>query len=117
MDDLMFPKKHKKKHRRKHKESIIQPKDGGCYLCERLHSDYGAKETEAHHVYFGCGRREISEAEGFKVYLCRSHHQDGPEAVHRNHETCLLVQQDVQKQFEKRHSRQEFMDLVGRSYL
>ena len=97
--------------------SIIHPKDGGCYLCEKLHSDYRQKETEEHHVYFGHGLREVSEANGFKVYLCRAHHQDGPEAVHRNHETCLRVQQDVQRAYEKRHSRQEFMDLVGRSYL
>ncbi len=119
MADLLFPKAPGKKHRKKHMRSIIQSKDGGCYLCERLHGDYGIKQTEEHHVYFGRGQREISEANGFKVYLCRAHHQHdgGPEAVHRNHDTCLLVQQDVQRAFEKRHSRQEFMDLIGRNYL
>lgn len=117
MADLMFPKKPRRKHRKSHRDSIIQPKDGGCYLCERLHSDYGIKETEEHHVYFGRGRREISEAEGFKVYLCRAHHRDGPEAVHRDHGTCLLVQQDVQRFYEKTHSRREFVALIGKNYL
>ena len=119
MADLMFPKKRTKKPKKQHSPSIIQPKDGGCYLCEKLHGDYSQKKTEEHHVYFGHGQREISERWGFKVYLCRKHHVNagGPEAVHRNHETCLLVQRDVQRAFEKTHSRQEFMDLIGRNYL
>ena len=119
MADMLFPKRPAKKHRRKHMKSIIQPKDGGCYLCEKLHGDYSPKKIEEHHVYFGHGQRDISERWGFKVYLCRKHHvyAGGPEAVHRNHATCLLVQQDVQKRFEKTHSRQQFMEIVGRSYL
>jgi len=119
MDDLKYPKRRSKKPRKKHSPSIIQPRDGGCYLCEKLHGDYSMKYTEEHHVYFGHGQREISEAYGFKVYLCRKHHthSGGPEAVHRNHETCLLVQQDVQRVFERTHSRGEFMRLIGRNYL
>ena len=119
MDDLKYPKRKSKKPRKKHSPSIIQPRDGGCYLCEKLHDDYSVKRTEEHHVYFGHGQREISEAYGFKVYLCRKHHthSGGPEAVHRNHETCLRVQQDVQRAFEKRYGREEFMRLIGRNYL
>lgn len=119
MADIMFPKKRDKKHRKIHPPSIIQPQDGGCYLCEKLHGDYSPKKIEEHHVYFGPGLREISERWGFKVYLCRKHHvhAGGPEAVHRNHETCLLVQQDVQRAFERTHSRQQFMEIIGRNYL
>ncbi len=119
MADLMYPKRQSKKPRKKHTPSIIQSKDGGCYLCEKLHGDYSVKRTEEHHVYFGPGQREISEANGFKVYLCRKHHihAGGPEAVHRNHETCLIIQQDVQRRFEQTHTRDEFMVLIGRSYL
>ena len=117
MADMLFPKKPTKKRRQKHSASIIQPRDGGCYLCEKLHGDFGVKRTEEHHVFFGHGRRKASEAAGFKVYLCRAHHQDGPEAVHRSHEICLQVQQETQKEFEKSHSREEFMDLIGKSYL
>ena len=119
MADLMYPKRRNKKPRKRHSPSIIQPKDGGCYLCEKLHEDYGAKKLEEHHVFFGHGQREISEAWGLKVYLCRKHHvhAGGPEAVHRNHDICLIVQQDAQRAFERTHSRQEFMDLIGRNYL
>ena len=119
MPELLFPKEKGRRKKKKHRESIIQPKDGTCYLCMKLHNDYSVKYTEEHHVYFGPGQRAVSEANGFKVHLCRKHHthNGGPEAVHRNHDTCLIVQQDVQRAFEKTHSREEFMRLIGRNYL
>lgn len=118
-DGMLFPKRKSKKPRKRHSPSIIQPRDGGCYLCEKLHSDYSLKRTEEHHVFFGPGQRAISEAYGLKVYLCRKHHihSGGPEAVHRNHEICLIVQQAGQRAFEKRYSHDEFMRLIGRNYL
>lgn len=117
MPDLLFPKEKGKGKKKKHRGSIIQPKDGTCYLCMKLHDDYRSKYTEEHHVYMGHGQRAVSEAEGFKIYVCAEHHRTGPEAVHRNHTVCLMVQQDVQKAFERTHSREEFMKLIGRSYL
>lgn len=118
-DGLMFPKNPSKKRRMKHKASILQEKDGRCYLCMKLHNDYSFKFTQEHHVYFGRGQREISEAEGFKVHLCLDHHEytGGPEAVHKNHETSLLIQQDMQRKYEETHTRAEFMRLIGRSYI
>ena len=117
MADMMFPKEGRKKPRKKHMDSIIQAKDGGCYLCEKLHGDFRKKWTEEHHIYFGHGQRAISEANGFKAYLCIEHHRTGKEAVHRCHETCLILQQDAQRAFEKSHTRGEFMELVGKNYL
>lgn len=101
----------------KHKPSILQEKDGRCYLCMKLHDDYSFKFTQIHHVYFGRGRRAVSEAEGFKVYLCPEHHTEGAEAVHRNHDTCLMIQRDMQREYERKHSRRQFMRLTGKSYL
>lgn len=67
----------------------------------------------------GRGSGTSQKPGGFKVYLCRQHHihAGGPEAVHRNHETCLIIQQDVQRRFEETHTREEFMALIGRNYL
>lgn len=100
-------------------KSIMQAKDGRCYLCMKLHNDYKTGYTEEHHVYFGRGQRAVSEANGFTVYLCRRHHEHdgGPEAVHRNHDICLMLQQDVQRKYEQTHTRDEFMRLIGRNYL
>ena len=36
----------KKQRRKKHKPSIIQRKDGRCYLCMLLNEDNGAKKTQ-----------------------------------------------------------------------
>ena len=100
--------------------SIMQDKSKHrCYICDIFCGDGSVKPyLEEHHV-FGGPRRKKSEHYGLKVYLCRKHHihAGGPEAVHRNHETCLMIQQDVQRQFEKTHTREEFMALIGRNYL
>lgn len=114
---MMFPKPQRKKKRKKHKDSILHCKDGTCYLCIKLRDDYRIYPVvHEHHVYDGPNRR-ISEAEGFKVYLCQSHHTDGKDAVHKNIDYMRMVQQDCQKAFEENHTRQEFMELIGRNYL
>lgn len=51
------------------------------------------------------------------MYLCPAHHETGPEAVHKNYEYMRLIQRDGQKTYEQTHSREEFMALIGRSYL
>lgn len=114
---MMYPKTKRKKKRKKHKQSILQEKDGRCYLCMKLNQDcrihYGIQE---HHV-FGGPNRSKSEAEGLKVFLCIAHHTEGPEAVHNNHTNMLMLQQEAQKAYERTHSRQQFMELMGRNYL
>lgn len=113
---LLFPKRTVKKKRKRHKPSILQKKDGTCYLCRKLHGDYRVQGIHEHHVFDG-PNRSISEAEGFKVYLCTDHHLYGPQAVHRNHEMMFLVQQDCQRAYEQNHTRQEFVELIGKNYL
>lgn len=69
-----------------------------------------------HHVYEGVNRA-ISEANGFKVYLCLAHHIDGPKAVHNNQENMRLLQRECQEEYELTHTREEFMSLTHRNYL
>lgn len=107
-----------KTRRRKHRKSILHAKDGTCYLCMRLHGDYRIHPcTEEHHIFNGTANRRISEAEGFKVYLCPEHHRTGKDAVHTSHDNMLLLQQDAQREYEKDHTREEFLALVGKNYL
>lgn len=113
---MKFPKPQRRKRRKKHKASILHCKDGTCYLC-MLKGDYRIHPVvHEHHIYDG-PNRSISEAEGLKVYLCLAHHTDGPAAVHNNHDNMLLLQQDAQKAYERTHTREEFMQLIGRNYL
>ena len=114
MDDLLFPKKQAKKKRQKHEKSIL-PTYGGCWLCRYLEDDDRPKVTEEHHIFFGPNRQK-SEEYGFKTALCIEHHRTGKEAVHRNSEVCRILQRACQEEFEKTHSREEFVRIIGKSY-
>lgn len=99
-------------------KSIMQDKQTNtCYLCMMLHSDYGIKQTQEHHVIFGTANRRLSEKYGLKVYLCLEHHETGREAVHRNAEISLLVKKEAQRAFEKRWPDLEFRKIFGKNFL
>ena len=51
------------------------------------------------------------------MYLCPEHHELGMEAVHKNYEYMRLIQKDGQRAYEQTHTREDFMALIGRSYL
>ena len=115
---IKYPKLQSKKKRRHHAESIMQVKDGRCWLCVRGFGDYTIHRTiHKHHAFFGQGLRRISEEHGFIVYLCPEHHTIGPKAVHRNQAVNRFVQAAVQREYEKTHTREEFMALIGRNYI
>ncbi|WP_289290394.1 hypothetical protein [Sporofaciens musculi] len=113
---LMFPKPKRKKKRKKHKESIENTKRGECFLCAMV-GDRSWKQTEEHHVLFGSGKRKISEAEGLKVNLCIPHHRTGEKAVHNCRETRELLCRIFQEEYEKNHTREEWMAIAGKNYL
>lgn len=114
---MMIPKPQRKKKRRKHKDSILHCKDGTCYLCIMLDNNYRIHPiVHEHHIYGGPNRAR-SEAEGLKVYLCLAHHIDGPQAVHNNQNHMRILQEDGQRAFERTHTREEFMELIGRNFL
>lgn len=114
--DMAFPKPRKKKKRKIHKKSILRTKKGVCYLCSRLNGDYWQKYTEEHHILYGSGKREISEAEGLKVYLCPEHHCTGQQAVHNNREMRELLCAIAQVEYESEHSHEEWMRIAGKNY-
>ena len=121
MSGLMFPKKPIGKHRNRHAKRSILQKDVDrrrCWLCMTLRRDYSehaAGTLHKHHVYMG-PLRSMSEAEGFYVWLCRQHHTDGPQAVHRNAQICRSLPAQMQEAYERTHTREEFLHLTGRSY-
>lgn len=114
---LMFPKPQKKKRRKIHKKSILATQKGTCYLCARLDKDYSYKYTEEHHVLFGSGLRKNSEEEGLKVDLCLDHHRTGKMAVHNNNAMRDNLCKIAQKEFEKTHSREDWMEFSKKNYL
>lgn len=93
-------------------KSIMQTEKGTCFLTgERGY-------TEDHHIFFGGGRRKLSEKYGLKVFLSPQLHRNGPEAAHNCKATRRKLEAAGQREFERRWgSRKEFMDIFGRNYL
>lgn len=91
-------------------KSILQ-NEKECFVCKRQ------TNINDHHIYFG-GNRTQSEKHGFKCFLCLEHHT-GTYGVHGKcgHELDMKLKQLCQKKFEETHTREEFRNIIGRSYL
>lgn len=91
-------------------KSVLKTRPGLCYLCKRQ------TETCLHHVYFSFNRW-MSDENGFVVFLCPSCHTESPTSAHKCRDTDLYLKRRCQAAYEKNHTRDEFMRLVGRNYL
>lgn len=105
--------------------SIMNTTEGECFVC-------GTRcPTEVHHVFFGRGRRRISDREGLIVHLCPYCHR-GTEGVHgRDGEKLNYMLKEVaQEAWEdnykkdypyKNHAdeaaREAFIRMMGKNYL
>lgn len=69
-----------------------------------------------HHIYGGRNRR-VSEENGFWVYLRADYHTLSDYCVHKDRELDLKLKRICQTEYEKTHTREEFMELIGRNYL
>lgn len=81
-----------------------------CYFCKK-------PRQAIHEVYFGTANRKISIKNGFCVGLCNYHHNMSNDGVHFDKAKDLELKQLYQKEYEKTHSREDFIKLIGRSYL
>ena len=73
---------------------------------------------QRHHIY-GASNRNISEENGFWVWLRHDYHiADSPNKTPHNCRMMdLCLKEMCQREYEKTHSREEFIALIGRSYL
>lgn len=81
-----------------------------CYICGR--TDW----IERHHI-FGGPYRKASERHGLMVDLCHWCHNEPPAGVHHNSEVNHRLKAGFQGKFEETHTRQEFLEIFGKSYL
>lgn len=74
-------------------------------------------QLELHHIYFG-RNRATSDKNGFWVYLTAELHR-GTNGVHgkNGHALDIQLKQACQLKFEERHTRAEFIQLIGRNYI
>lgn len=94
-------------------ESIIQGSDHRCYYTKRE-----GDGLQTHHIYFG-GNRQVSDDNGFTVYLWWDRHIAGSpfKTPHNDRDTDLYLKRLCQEKFEETHTREEFIELIGKSYL
>lgn len=83
---------------------------GKCFLCGRY------TPTEIHHI-FGGANRTHSERYGLTVHLCHYCHNEPPNGVHFNAKRMRYLRQIGQLEFERYHTREEFMRIFGKNYL
>jgi len=89
--------------------SILNNLDN-CFFC-------GKSAECIHEVYFGSANRRISIENGFCVGLCHKEHNLSSNSVHRDRKMDLKLKELYQKEYEKTHTRENFIKLIGKSYL
>lgn len=91
--------------------SILQDKRE-CIVCRKEY------ELHYHHIYYGGKNRKNSDINGFTCWLCYAHHE-GTFGVHGREGKQLdtWLKQVCQSKYEETHSRDEFREIIGKSYL
>lgn len=90
-------------------KSIMQHcEEPQCYITgSRINLD-------KHHCVHGRANRKVAEKYGLWVYLRHDIHMN----LHdKDKELDRELEQDAQRAFEKEHSREEWMKLIGKNYL
>lgn len=78
-------------------------KEGICEFCGKY-----SKRLDPHEI-FGGSNRKRSIKNKFVKLLCRE--------CHSNEKIINQLRIDTQKEYEKTHTRQEFIDLIGKNYI
>lgn len=85
--------------------SILTNNLDKCYLCNR-------KKKHIHEIYKGCNR-QVSMKNGFCIPICDICHTE----TEINSDLDKKLKQKCQIEFEKKHTRVEFIAIIGKSHL
>jgi len=91
--------------------SIIQDDLKECLVCKTT------RNIHIHHIYQGVANRKNSEKYHCIVALCARHHNMSSAGIHYNKELDKKIKQLAQTTFEKNHTREEFREIFGKSFL
>jgi hypothetical protein len=72
---------------------------------------------EEHHIFYGQGRRKLSERYGLKVWLTHDEHNEPPHGVHFNQAARRRLERAGQEAFERKYPDLNFMRIFGKNYL
>lgn len=93
----------------KHRNSIITNDLEHCFICGHSHA-------HIHHIFYGKNRRNADE-DGLIIGLCYYHHNGSDEGVHFNKPLDRALKELGQAEYEKTHTRQQFITRYNKSYL
>lgn len=85
--------------------------DEQCIICG------GISGLQRHHVFFGNPNRRHAEEDGMWVWVCYYHHTASLNSFHENRQMDLKMKRYAQGIYEQTHTREEFIERYGRSYL
>lgn len=98
-------KTNKLKKLERNRKSILTDDLNKCFICGRLAVDI--------HEIYSAGSRKQSMKYNFCVPLCRQCHQH----ITLNYDDNLKLKKLCQSKFEENHTREEFMQIIHKSYL
>ena len=90
--------------------SIVQS-EKECYFTQRT------DQLERHHIFFGAGRRKLSDKYGLTVWLTHDYHNEPPWGVHHNKERRRELERIGQQAFQERFPDKDFRQIFGQNYL
>ena len=92
-------------------DSIIQNVKE-CYVC-------GCKnDLHSHHIFYGIGKRKLSEQYGLKIWLCSKHHNMSDLGIHFNKPLDNMIKElaQVKAMNYYKWSMDDWMKIFRRNY-
>jgi hypothetical protein len=88
--------------------------DQELYMCEVCGM---SPAVTTHEVYYGTANRKVSIKNGFQVKICARCHDAAHYKIDIGIDVNRKLRERFQREYEKNHTRQEFIELIGHNYL
>ena len=96
----------KQKKLEENRHSILTNDLNKCYVCKKR------KKDDMHEIYAGA-KKQISMKNGFCIPICRKCHNE----IQNEEEKIIIYKRKCQQEYEKTHTREEFIERYKKSYL
>lgn len=93
-------------------DSILQGNLFECFIC------HTTRNLHKHHIFYGTGKRELSDQDGCVVWLCQTHHTSNI-GVHFDKKKDLWLKEKCQRRWMKKYNKtkEDFIERYGKNYL
>jgi len=88
--------------------------DQELYMCEVCEM---SPAVTTHEVYYGTANRKVSIKHKFQVKICARCHDAAHYKISVGHDMNMELRKQFQREYEKNHTKEEFIKLIGQDYL